>query len=78
MQNFWSTQSNAIKQDSFHINDERSLIKQLRINLINQQSQLMIRIRLKISDSLRFELKIFNLKRIFSTRTKDLTSIETF
>jgi hypothetical protein len=29
MQNFWSKQSNAIKQDSFHINDERSLIKQL-------------------------------------------------
>jgi hypothetical protein len=32
MQNFWSKQSNAIKQDSFHINDEQSLIKQLRIN----------------------------------------------
>jgi hypothetical protein len=32
MQNFESKQSNAIKQDSFHINDERSLIKQLRIN----------------------------------------------
>jgi hypothetical protein len=33
MQNFWSKQLNAIKQDSFHINDESSLIKQLqRIN----------------------------------------------
>jgi hypothetical protein len=78
MQNFWSKQSNAIRQDLSHINDEQSLIKQLRINVINQQSQLMIRIRLKISDSLRFELKIFNSKRIFSTRIKDLTSIEIF
>jgi hypothetical protein len=32
----------------------------------------------RISDSLRFELKISNSKRIFSTRTKDLASIETF
>jgi hypothetical protein len=78
MQNFWSKQSNAIKQDSSHINDERSLIKQLWINLINQQSQLMIRIRLKISDSLKFELKISNSKWIFSIRIKDLVSIETF
>jgi hypothetical protein len=62
MQNFWSKQSNAIKQDSFHINDERSLTKQLRINLINQQSQLIIRIRLKISNSLKIELTIFNSK----------------
>jgi hypothetical protein len=46
--------------------------------LINQQSQLMIRIRLKISNSLRFELKISNSKREFSTRIKDLASIEIF
>ncbi len=66
-----------MKQDSSHINDDRSLIKQLRINLINQQSQLMIRIRLKISNSLRFEFKISNSKRIFSIRIRDLASIET-
>jgi hypothetical protein len=35
-------------------------------------------IRLKLSDSLRFELKIFNSKRILSTRIKCLTSIEIF
>jgi hypothetical protein len=75
MQNFWSKQSNAIRQDLSHISDERSLTKQLRIN---QQSQLMIRIELKISESLRFELKISNSKRILSTRIKDLASIETF
>ncbi len=67
-----------IKQDSSYINDEQSLIKQLQINLINQQSQLMIRIRLKILNSLRFELKIFNSKRILSIRIKDLISIEIF
>jgi hypothetical protein len=31
MQNFWSKQSNAIKQDSFHINDEKSLLNSKRI-----------------------------------------------
>jgi hypothetical protein len=33
MQNFWSKQSNAIKKDSFRINVERSLIKQLRVSI---------------------------------------------
>jgi hypothetical protein len=30
MQNFWLKQLNAIKKDSFRINVEKSLIKQLR------------------------------------------------
>jgi hypothetical protein len=76
MQNFWSKQSNAIKQDSFHINDERSLTKQLRINQSSFSKRTLF--MLEISDSLRFELKIFNSKRILSTRIKDLALIETF
>jgi hypothetical protein len=45
MQIFWSKKSKAIKQNSFHINDEQSLI---------------------------------NSKWIFSTRIKNLISIEIF
>ncbi len=43
-----------------------------------EKNFILIWIRLKISDSLSFELKIFNSKRIFSTRIKCLTSIEIF
>ncbi len=43
-----------------------------------EKNFIFIWIRLKLSDSLRFELKIFNSKRIFSIRIKCLASIETF
>jgi hypothetical protein len=43
-----------------------------------EKNFIFIWIRLKLSDSLKFELKIFNLKRILSIRIKCLTSIETF
>jgi hypothetical protein len=38
MQNFWSKQSKTIKQDSFHINDERSLINSKRILSIRMKA----------------------------------------
>ncbi len=43
-----------------------------------EKNFILIWIRLKLSDSLRFELKISNSKRIFSIRIKCLTSIEIF
>jgi hypothetical protein len=43
-----------------------------------EKNFIFIWLRLKFSDLLKFELKIFNLKRIFSIRIKCLTSIETF
>jgi hypothetical protein len=43
-----------------------------------EKNFIFIWIRLKLSDSLRFELKISNSKRIFSICIKCLTSIETF
>jgi hypothetical protein len=43
-----------------------------------EKNFILIWIRLKLSDSLRFEFKIFNSKRIFSTRIKCLASIEIF
>jgi hypothetical protein len=43
-----------------------------------EKNFIFIWIRLKLSDSLRFELKIFNSKRILSIRIKCLTSIEIF
>ncbi len=43
-----------------------------------EKNFIFIWIQLKLSNSLRFKLKIFNLKRIFSIRIKCLTSIEIF
>ncbi len=43
-----------------------------------EKNFIFIWIRLKFSNSLRFEFKIFNLKRIFSIRIKCLASIEIF
>jgi hypothetical protein len=43
-----------------------------------EKNFILIWIRLEFSDSLRFEFKIFNLKRILSIRIKCLTSIEIF
>jgi hypothetical protein len=43
-----------------------------------EKNIIFIWIRLKLSNSLIFELKIFNSKRIFSIRIKCLTSIEIF
>jgi hypothetical protein len=39
---------------------------------------ILIWIRLELSDSLKFELKIFNSKRILSIRIRCLASIEIF
>jgi hypothetical protein len=59
--------------------------KEVRLNNCVIQSKfffeknfILIWIRLEFSDSLRFELKIFNSKRIFSMRIKCLASIEIF
>jgi hypothetical protein len=43
-----------------------------------EKNFILIWIRLKFSDSLKFEFKIFNSKRIFSIRIKCLTSIKIF
>jgi hypothetical protein len=43
-----------------------------------EKNFILIWIRLKLLNSLKFELKISNLKRILSTRIKCLTSIEIF
>jgi hypothetical protein len=43
-----------------------------------EKNFIFIWIRLKLSDSLRFELKIFKFKRILSIRIRCLTSIEIF
>jgi hypothetical protein len=62
-------------------NDNESIknsFSRKKLFLINQQSQLMILIRLKISNSKFNESEIFNLKRMFSICNKNLTSIEIF
>ncbi len=50
----------------------------IQLKFFFEKNFIFIWIRLNLSNSLRFKFKIFNLKRILSTRIKCLTSIETF
>ncbi len=76
MQNIWM----RLKKILFALTSKEVWLSSCAIQskFFFEKNFILIWIRLKLSSSLRFELKIFNSKRILSTRIKCLTSIETF
>jgi hypothetical protein len=76
MQNIWI----RLKKILFALTSKEIWLNDCAIQLkfFFEKNFIFICLRLKLSDLLKFELKIFNLKQIFSIRIKCLTSIETF